>query len=50
MQVLSKLPALEVADLSFNIYMEAAASLHSLLEDSGFSKLQRLDLRWGGRG
>lgn len=56
-QVLGLLPSLEVADLSFNIYMEAAASLAPLLENDGLEMLSRLDLRrvgsqggGGGRG
>lgn len=44
-QVLAGLPSLEVADLSFNIYMEAALSLAPLLEENGLPKLRRLDLR-----
>ena len=49
LQVLAELPALEVADLSFNIYMEAAASLQPLVGEGGLSRLRRLDLRQDGR-
>jgi hypothetical protein len=49
LQVLSGLPALEICDLSFNVYMEAASSLSGLLEGGGLSKLQRLDLRHAPR-
>lgn len=45
--MLAGLPSLEVADLSFNIYMEAALSLAPLLEENGLPKLRRLDLRHG---
>lgn len=44
-QVLGTLGALRVADLSFNIYMEACVSLDPLFEGVGLSNLQRLDLR-----
>lgn len=44
-QVLAQLPALECADLSFNVYMEAAVSLQPLLADGGLAALRRLDLR-----
>lgn len=44
------LPALEVADLSFNIYMEAALSLEPLVEHDGLPSLRRLDLRWARLG
>ncbi|PRW44486.1 small GTP-binding isoform B [Chlorella sorokiniana] len=44
-QVLAQLPHLEVADLSFNIYMEAAASLAPLTADGGLAALRRLDVR-----
>jgi hypothetical protein len=47
MQVLAELPVLESVDLSFNIYMEAAASLAPLLEHGGLARLRRLDLRQG---
>lgn len=47
LQVLAQLPQLEVADLSFNIYMEAAASLAPLTADGGLAALRRLDLRCG---
>ena len=46
--MLAQLPQLEVADLSFNIYMEAAASLAPLTADGGLAALRRLDLRCGG--
>lgn len=45
LQVLAQLPSLETADLSFNIYMEAAASLAPLTADGGLAALRRLDLR-----
>lgn len=45
LQVLAQLPNLETADLSFNIYMEAAASLAPLTADGGLVALRRLDLR-----
>ena len=50
--MLATLPNLEIIDLSFNIYMEAASSLLPLLGDDdyddepGFPELRRLDLRW----
>jgi len=49
LQVLAQLPHLEDADLSFNIYMEAAASLAPLTADGGLAALRRLDLRCGLR-
>ena len=54
-QVLRELPALEVADLSFNIYMEAASSLLHLMDSdthaagSGLDSIRRLDLRHAAR-
>ena len=52
-QVLCELVELQVADLSFNIYMEAASSLLHLLDSDtnaslmGLECLRRLDLRHG---
>lgn len=40
-----RLPALEVADLSFNIYMEAAASMDAWATE-GYPRIQRVDARW----
>ena len=49
--MLGRLPQLEDADLSGGVYMEAAASLTSLLRDpadgetGGLTRLHRLDVR-----
>lgn len=47
--MLAKLPSLEVADLSFCIYLEAATSMDAMAAE-GFKKLRCLDLRWVAQG